>query len=146
MGDLSYSIQAAILALLFYTFAGPVKAEHVTAPAAAWQAVISGQVEAFRAGDGATALSFAGTGFRGRYSDPDLFLSEIARSGYEPIVHSRSHSFGSFDRLNEALVMQMVKFVGPDLLLYEAIYQMALEKDGWRVQGVALKQQEGISI
>jgi hypothetical protein len=148
MTNVSHSIQtmAAVLALLFFTFTGPLNAQEAKAPEAAWQTVISGQIEAFRAGDGVTALSFAGSGFQGRYSNPDVFISDIARSGYAPIVNSRSHSFGSFDKLNETVVMQMVKFVGPDQLLYEAIYQMALEKDGWRVQGVALKQQEGISV
>jgi hypothetical protein len=137
---------AAVLALLLFALAAPLKAEDAITPEAAWQEVISGQIEAFRAGDGVTALSFAGAGFQGHYSDPDVFISDIARSGYEPIVRSRSHSFGGFDKLNEALVMQLVKFVGPDQMLYEAMYQMALEKDGWRVQGVALKQQEGVSV
>lgn len=124
----------------------------LVSPAAAqdeapWQAVVTDQIEAFRAGDGAAALELAGAGFKTQFSDPDQFIAAIAASGYGPIVHSRSHSFGDFTKVSEGVVMQVVKFVGPDQSLYEALYQLGEEPDvGWRVLGVALKREPGVGI
>lgn len=116
--------------------------------AAPWQATVSGQIEAFRAQDGATALTFAGQGFRTQFEgQPEAFYAAIIALGYQPIVDSRSHSFGAFDKISDTVVMQVVKFVGPDQGLYEALYQLADEPDeGWRVQGVALRREEGVGI
>lgn len=109
---------------------------------------MTGQIEAFRAGDGEAALSFAGAGFQTQFDGkPEAFIAAIATAGYAPIVESRSHSFGTFDKVSDTSVLQVVKFVGPNQTLYEAVYQLADEPDvGWRVQGVALRKQDGIAI
>ncbi|WEK05394.1 MAG: DUF4864 domain-containing protein [Candidatus Devosia phytovorans] len=113
-----------------------------------WQASVSGQIEAFRSGDGETALSFAGQAFRSQFDgQPEAFIVAIGAIGYTPIVESRSHGFGSFNRISDTMVMQVVKFVGRDQSLYEAIYQLADEPgEGWRVQGVVLRKEAGIGI
>lgn len=113
---------------------------------AAWQDVITGQIEAFRKGDAATALSLAAEAFRKSFSDPAVFMVSIAASGYTPIFTSVSHSFGSFSQPDAATVMQVVEFVGPRQELYEAIYALGKEADGWRVQGVELMKKDGISV
>ena len=121
-------------------------AESMEAPEAAWQDVISMQIQAFRDGDGLVALSFAGAGFQAAYQDPNRFYADIVNSGYAPLVQSRSHSFGAFQRVGEVGVMQLVTIVGPDQHLYSAIYQLSREPDGWRVQGVQLTEEQGIGI
>jgi len=128
------------------TLAGPLPAPTEAAPESAWQGVITGQIEAFRHGDGATALDLSGTGFKVRYQDPEAFYEDLVRSGYEPLVRSRFHSFGSFERMGEVMVMQLVEFVGPDQFFYEALYQLVLEPEGWRVQSVMLRQGQGLYI
>jgi len=133
-----------LIALAFLAFpvlaAGDGKAE------AAWQAVITGQIEAFRAGDGDTALSLAGAGFQARFKDPAAFVAAIEASGYDPIVRSVSHSFGEFEQVDDTHVVQIVRIVGPDQLIYEALYQLENEDGGWRVQGVALRRRQGVAI
>ena len=116
--------------------------------AAPWQATVSGQIEAFRAKDGATALSFAGEGFRTQFDgQPEAFYAAIVAIGYQPIVDSRSHSFGAFETVSETVVMQVVRLVGPDQGLYEALYQLGNEPgEGWRVLGVALRKEAGVGI
>ena len=113
-----------------------------------WQDSITGQIEALRAGDGAGALSFAGTAFRQQFeAQPEAFYAAVIATGYEPIAQSRSHSFGTSTREGETVVLQAVKFVGADQSLYEALYQMGNEPDvGWRVLGVVLKKMAGIGI
>jgi hypothetical protein len=123
----------------------PALAQTEPAP---WQATITGQVEAFRAGDGEAALTFAGEGFRTQFEgQPDAFYAAIMAAGYGAIAESRSHSFGEFNIVSDTAVVQVVNFVGRDQSLYSALYQLADEADeGWRVQGVALRKEAGLGI
>lgn len=137
----------SILALMMMVMA-------LTLPAAGqadgtpWQAVVDGQIAALQAQDGPAALGFASEGFRTQFAEqPEAFLIAVEASGYGPIVHSRSHSFGNFERVSDTVVAQVVKFVGSDQSLYEALYQLGEEPDeGWRVLGVALRKAPGIGI
>lgn len=133
------------LALMLVGLTIPSLAQTESAP---WQDSVTGQIEAFRAGDADGALSFAGQGFRAQFDGrPEVFLAAIAASGYAVIVESRSHSFGEFKMVGDALVLQVVKFVGSNQSLYEAVYQLGNEPDeGWRVLGVILRKQAGIAI
>ncbi|KQX39985.1 hypothetical protein ASD04_04870 [Devosia sp. Root436] len=133
------------VAMMLAALVAPALAQDEAAP---WQAVVTGQIEAFRAADGAGALRFAGQGFRTQFEgQPEAFYSALLSSGYGPIVKSRSHSFAEFRKVGEAAVLQVVKLVGPDQSLYEALYQLADEPDeGWRVQGVILRREAGVGI
>lgn len=135
---------AMALGLMLLALVLPAQAQSEDTP---WQATVSGQIEAFRAGDGVAALDYAGAGFKTQFTDPNDFIKAIAASGYGPIVASRSHSFGTFTKVSDTVVLQVVKFVGPDQSLYEALYQLANEPDvGWRVQGVVLRKEQGVGI
>ncbi|MEO7221720.1 MAG: DUF4864 domain-containing protein [Devosia sp.] len=112
--------------------------------AAEWQAVITGQVEAFRIHDAPAAMSFAGATFQQSFATPEEFEQAIRDWGYAAIMDSRSHSFGPYQQVNETVVLQAVKFTGPDSVLYEAIYQLNREESGWRVGGVQLIKTAGM--
>jgi hypothetical protein len=113
---------------------------------APWQAVISSQIEAFRLQDGAGALDVASAGFKAQFTDPQVFYEAILAAGYGPILDSRSHTFGEFERIGADAAIEVVLIVGPDQDLYEALYEMRNEADGWRVFGVALWREEGVAI
>ena len=112
--------------------------------AAEWQAVITGQVEAFRVHDAPAALSFAATSFKQNFPAPAAFEQAIRDWGYGAIMDSRTHSFGPYQQVNEGIVLQAVRFTGPDSVLYEAIYQLNKEPEGWRVGGVQLMKTAGM--
>lgn len=116
--------------------------------AAPWQASVTGQIEAFRAEDGAAALDFAGEAFRVQFEgQPEAFYAAIIASGYEAIVNSRSHSFGEFNKVSDTRVLQVVDFVGPEQGLYQALYELGDEPgEGWRVLGVVLRREAGVGI
>jgi len=116
--------------------------------AAPWQATVTGQIEAFRAQDGAAALALAGASFRAQFEGrPEAFYARILATGYQPVVQSRSHSFGRFMVVTDDVVAQVVLLVGPEQGLYEAIYQLGNEPgEGWRVLSVMLRKQPGIGI
>lgn len=124
----------------------PVLAQDKDKPETAWQAAITGQIQAFRDEDSAKALSFAGSSFKETFEDPSTFLGAISQLGYDALVHSVSHSFGAFEQFDDTHAMQIVNIVGPDQKLYEALYQMMMEPEGWRVEAVTMKQSEGLAI
>jgi hypothetical protein len=111
-----------------------------------WQDVITGQVQAFRDHDAPAALSFAGAGFQTRFKSPEEFFVAIMGSGYAPIMESRSHTFGPFQKIDDKTVAQQVRFSGADQRLYEAVYVLVEEEGGWRVQGVQLAKTEAVGI
>lgn len=119
-----------------------------SAPDLSWQASISGQIEAFRRGDGNAALTFAGTMFKIQYRErgADAFVEDIRRSGYGPIVESLSHSFGDYRIVEGSSVLQVVNLQGPKQGRYQALYQLRNEPDGWRIQSVMLRRQPGIGV
>lgn len=131
------------LLLSLLLLAAPARAQD-SALAAEWQAVITGQVEAFRVHDAPAALSFAVSSFKQNFPDPAVFEQAIRDWGYEAIMDSRTHSFGAYQQVNETVVLQAVRFTGPDQVLYEAIYQLTREPDGWRVGGVQLMKTAGM--
>lgn len=111
-----------------------------------WQVVITSQIEAFRAKDAPGAFQYAGSGFQVTFPSAEAFFEAIIMAGYAPIMDSRSHSFGAFQMLGEKAVAQEVKFVGINQGLYGAIYMLAEEEAGWRVQGVQLAREAGVGI
>lgn len=130
--------------LSLFVMVAPVAQAQDDPLAAEWQAVITGQVEAFRSHDAPAAMSFAGARFQQTFATPEEFEQAIRSWGYSAIMDSRSHSFGPYQQVNEAIVLQAVKFTGPDSVLYEAIYQLNKEDSGWRVAGVQLMKTAGM--
>jgi hypothetical protein len=113
---------------------------------AAWQDVITGQIEAFRKADAKAAFGYAAAPFQKAFSDPAVFMMSIAQSGYLPILTSVSHSFGTYTQPDTSSVVQIVNLVGPKQELFEAIYFLGKEDGGWRVQGVQLSKQPGMGV
>ena len=125
---------------------GGIAAPPPAVVATPWQDVISSQIQAFRDGDAPAAFSYAGAGFQVTFPSAEVFFEAIVNSGYAPIMESRSHSFGIYQLIGEAGVVQEVRLVGKDQELYTAIYQLTQEEAGWRVQGVQLVRQAGVAI
>lgn len=141
-------VLAGLLAALL-TIGLPAQAQEQGTEAVAiepWQEVITSQIEAFRTKNAAAAFSYAGAGFQMTFPSAEAFFNAIVGAGYAPIMESRSHSFGRFQKLGDKAVVQEVKFVGTDQGLYSAIYMLAEEANGWRVQGVQLAKEAGVGI
>jgi len=133
----------AVIVFSLLCLAGAAGQEEKDAP---WQKVITSQIEAFRAEDSAGALELAGAGFREQFDDPDIFYLSVLAAGYGPLLQSRSHTFGEFERVGEEGALQVVLIVGPEQALYIAVFQMREEAEGWRVHGVMLARDEGVGI
>ncbi len=136
---------SAVLGLVLLV--APVAAQEATEPSPTeWQAVIAGQIQAFRMHDAPAALSFAAAPFHQSFSDPKAFFVAIIASGYSPIMESQSQSFGPYQLVTPDSVLQDVKLLGNDQSIYEAIYQLSREPEGWRVGGVQLVKTKAVGI
>ena len=96
--------------------------------------------------DAGEAFSYASALFQTTFPNPESFLMAIEAWGYGPIITSRSHSFGIYERPDATTVVEQVKFVGKDQQLYTAVYQLIEEPSGWRVVGVELVPQNAIGV
>ena len=142
----SSRIWFAFVFLTFSAWFSWASAQDVPAAATPWQDVISSQIQAFRDHDAPAALSFAGQGFQATFPSPESFFVTIMSSGYAPIMESRSHSFGSFQKVGDKSVAQLVKLLDKDQKFFEAVYLMTEEPAGWRVQGVQLAKTGAVGI
>jgi hypothetical protein len=132
-GDRKKAMSGPVLALLLALIiglGGPAMAQDDPV-AAAWQGVITRQIEALRQGDAPTALSLSDARLRRTFSQPANFVEAIVAWGYGPIVYSRAHSFGTYRMLSPEEVVQDVRFIGADQGLYEAHYLIGLEDGVW---------------
>jgi hypothetical protein len=125
----------------------PARAQSPDAVAeAAWQEVISAQIEAFRSGDAGGAFGYAAAGFKTSFPDAETFYAVILGTGYAPIAQSSSHSFGQFKLVAGEQVIQIVRLAGAEDGRFDALYQLVKEPEGWRVLGVQLQKSSAIDI
>jgi hypothetical protein len=134
------------LLALFVTFALPVRADSLSASdEAAFRDVITDQIAAFEADDGARAYSHAAPTLKQIFPDADRFMGMV-RQGYQPVYRPKSYSFGKAGFSASGRPFQRVTIVGPDGLTYEAIYTMERQPDGtWQISGCALVRSPDIS-
>jgi hypothetical protein len=135
------SLRRLILCLLVTApaFAAPLAGEP-TLSADEWKTirnVIDDQLRALKAGDGATAMTFAAPGIRAQFGTPDNFL-RMVREGYAPLLDARYRQFLE-GALIEGAVIQPLRLVLPDETVLVALYQMQRQPDGrWRIAGCVL--------
>jgi len=111
-----------------------------THPAHQWKAiqlVISDQLQALKAGDGAKALTHAAPGIQERFATPETFL-HMVRNGYGALLDARYTTF-----LEGAIIggntVQPLRLVLPDDTVMVALYQMEKQQDGaWRITGCVI--------
>lgn len=142
----SSRIWLALVFLALFSVVMPVSAQQAPVAPTPWQDAISGQIQAFRDHDAPAALSYAGRGFQAAFPSAEAFFVSIIGSGYAPIMESRSHSFGTFQMIDDKSVAQRVKLTGAKQELYEAVYLLVEEAEGWRVQGVQLAKTAAVGI
>lgn len=100
--------------------------------------VITRQIQAFRAEDGAAAYSHAAPAIKQIFPNPDIFMNMV-RQGYQPVYRPQSFRFGDATLSASGRPIQRVSIVGPDGLSYEAVYTMERQPDGsWQISGCAI--------
>ena len=131
-----------VSALLFVFLLAPASAE--TADQSAFQAVISGQLEAFKKDDGQTAYSFAAPIVKGIFPSAEIFMGMVKR-GYEPIYKNTKYVFGDLATDSLGRPAQHVIITATNGKRYEAVYAMQQQPDGsWKIAGVQMVEIPGV--
>ncbi len=116
--------------------AGPAMAEE-GGDRAAIQSIISDQIAAFQADDGAAAYSFASPMIQSVFPSPDQFMAMV-RGAYQPVYRPRSVVFGEMSMTGTG-PLQKVYLVGPDGQSYIAVYSFQRQPDGsWKINGCTI--------
>ena len=109
------------------------------------QRVISNQIAAFRADDGARAYSFAAPSIKRIFPNPDQFMAMV-REGYQPVYRPRDFRFAQTKAVGGEIV-QEVDIVGPEGKDWIAVYSLRQQEDGsWKITGCVLKEPEGLGV
>jgi hypothetical protein len=135
-----------LIAILLIAFAALAVRAEMPAPADAqeFRRIISEQLEAFRADDGARAYSFAAPEIKRLFPSVDIFMSMV-RNGYRPVYRSSEVEFGEIITDPLGRPAQRVGLTGPDGKRYEALYSMERQPDGsWRIIGCTLLEVPGL--
>ena len=98
--------------------------------------VISGQIDAFRLDDLATAFTFASPGIQSMFRTPENF-GAMVRNGYPMVWRPKTVQFGDL-REQEGTLWQEVIVTDAGGRLHALEYQM-IQLDGvWRIAGVRM--------
>jgi hypothetical protein len=104
-----------------------------------WQAirrVITRQLAALRAGDGARAFSYASPAIRNQFGDAPTFLAMV-RDAYGALLVARYTEFLD-GAVIDGIVIQPLRLIAPDNTVQVALYSMQKLPGGWRVSGCRL--------
>ena len=128
-----------IFLLALFMLQQPATAQSLSdADRSAFQSIITGQIDAFQADDGARAYKFAAPMIRRIFPNPDMFMAMV-REGYPQVYRPQSYRFGEAGYSASGRPTQRVTIVGPDSISYEAIYTMEQQPDGsWQINGCAI--------
>lgn len=111
---------------------------------AAFQRIISEQIEAFRVDDGAKAYGYAAPSLHQIFPSAEIFMQMVKR-GYQPVYRPQRFTFGETGNDPLGRPSQKVVVVGPDGKTYEALYSMQRQLDGtWLIQGCTLLEVPGL--
>jgi hypothetical protein len=103
------------------------------------EAVIEGQLRAFKHDNAAEAYGFAAPMIQQIFPSPETFIGMVKR-GYQPVYRNKSYQFSEsyLDQLGRPT--QHVIITADDGKRYEATYTMELQPDGkWKIAGCILK-------
>lgn len=130
--------------ILIAALIGPARAQLAPADRAAIEAVIAGQIEAFRRDDGPAAFAFAAPGIQAMFGTPERFMGMV-RNAYPPVYRPLQVEFAGIEPQDGGWV-QAVELVGPDGEAQRALYTMQRGPDGrWRIAGCILVRSERLS-
>lgn len=132
-------ISRLIAVLAFVLFAAPVRADD----AGDVRGIITGQIEAFKADDGAKAYSFASPEIHMLFPNSEVFMGMV-KNGYAPVYRPQQYQFGEFSVTGFGF-RQLVEITDAEGNAWIAEYSLARGKDGeLKVTGCRLIKRPGV--
>jgi hypothetical protein len=134
----TFAVFAVVLSLLALYPAVPRADE-----ADEFQRLISEQIAAFNADDGAKAYSYAAPIIQRLFPTPDIFMAMVKR-GYQPVYRQRSYNFAETTTDAAGRPAQAVTIVDVNGKVWTALYTFERQPDGtWKISGCTLLEAPG---
>lgn len=121
--------------LLLGLACGPARAQDADADI---RAVISEQIEAFKADDFEAAFAFASPAIRRMFGSPAQF-GEMVQNGYPMVWRPAEVRFSGLETRGGRTV-QSVVVTGQDGAIYVLDYEMIAADGGWLINGVVVRR------
>jgi hypothetical protein len=130
---------ALVGALALLAALQPLHAQSVSdAEAAEFQRIITSQLNAFSADDGAAAYGFAAPNIQRLFPTPEVFMSMVQK-GYAPVYRRQSYAFGRIGNEMGGQPTQHVTIIDANGKAWTALYAMQRQPDGsWKISGCSL--------
>lgn len=140
-----YRLFIATAAVVF-AVTGPLQAQGglPAAEQTAVENVISGQIAAFKAGDGKAAFVYAAPRVQAQFGTPAGFMQAV-KTRYEAVFAAAAVEFKPTKGSGDGLI-QPVLVTGPDGKVYLALYLMQKLKGVWKIAGVSLTKTDQDAI
>jgi len=129
-------MRAIVLSIFAICWIGMVHAQEVLAPNPDIEATISGQFDAFRAGDIPEAWEFASPNIQRLFQSPENF-GRMVEQGYPMVWQPGQVAFIDLQSL-AGIVVQRVQVIDGAGNAHYLGYQMVETESGWRINGVQL--------
>ena len=139
LGTSSRALVALMVALAALA-ATRAEGQPLDADAQAAGRVVMQQLEAFRRDDFSTAYTFASVTVRAMF-DRARF-EQMVRGGYPEIAHSASAAVEGSRRGDAGEIYLLVRIVGDNGRVIEAVYELVPESGGWRINSVVARPDE----
>jgi hypothetical protein len=135
-------IALCLLALIAFPIS--LSAQTVTdQEAQEFQRIITSQLNAFNADDGAAAYGFAAPAIKQMFPSPEIFMSMV-KKGYPQVYRRQSYSFGRIGNEMGGAPTQHVTIVDQNGKTWIALYAMERQPDGsWKIVGCQLVEAPG---
>lgn len=102
------------------------------------QQTITGQIEAFKAGDDVKAYSYAAPSIHMYFPSVENFMAMV-KKGYQPVWKPQTYDFGPTKEPGNGQIVQELFVTGPDGKPWTAIYTLIPGPDGnWLINGVQI--------
>ncbi|TFF27723.1 DUF4864 domain-containing protein [Jiella endophytica] len=109
------------------------------------RATITAQLDAFNAGDGAGAYSYAAPNIQKIFPSPEIFMGMV-RSGYDPVYHSSNPTFGPLKAEGEGF-RQEVSITDRSGKSWVASYTLERQADGsMKITSCTLRKGDDVAV
>lgn len=127
------------MVIVLLGFSLPVAAQQVPqADAQEFERIITEQLNAFQADDGARAYSYAAPSIQMIFPSSESFMAMV-KKGYPQVYRPKSYKFTGAMIDPAGRPSQKVLFIGPDGKAYMALYTMQKQPDGtWKIAACAI--------
>ena len=121
----------------------PAWAQEVLAPVPGIEETISGQMQAFDAGDVEGAFDFASPMIQGIFRTPEMF-GRMVEQGYPMVWQPSDVDFGDLREVDGRLTQRVIVTDGAGRV-HMLDYRMLETEDGWLIDGVQILPQQGFA-